>query len=79
VLRSAHNTYLNASPDKKIGLAPHTQEWEAWTITPHPSAPGKFALRSHLNTYLCADANRTSLHLAERAAEWEAWEITNAQ
>ena len=77
VLRDHNNTYLCAEPNGTLHTAPHTKEWEHWSIVPHPTMPGRFAFRSYHNTYLRADANGVTANLAPHVAEWEAWEIRN--
>ena len=32
LLKSAHNTYLRADPDKTVSLTTNHEEWERWNL-----------------------------------------------
>ena len=78
VLRDHNGHFLCAEPTGTVKTAPHTKEWEHWTLVAHPTVPGKVAFLSFHNTYLCAQSDGHTINLAPHAKEWEAWQIIKA-
>ena len=78
-LRDHNNNYLRASSSGSLSTVPTAGEQGQWTVVTHPSVPGRFALRSHFNTYLRADADQKHVNLVPHVLEWEAWDILSAR
>lgn len=72
----AFNTYLSAWTDGSVRQAPHSQDWEKWTMT--TVSGGKVTFRSFHGTYLSAWPDNTA-RLAQQAQAWEEWTpVTNS-
>jgi hypothetical protein len=69
--RSFHSNHLLAWPDYTVRLAPHNQDWEAWTPISN-SADGSTSYLSFHGTYLLA-WNDGRIQLSGHNLGWEHW------
>lgn len=69
-LKSIHGQFLRGTPDKKVHLVQHCDEWVEWRLM---KMGDSIALESHHNTYL--RANNFRVDLAEHCKEWELWNV----